>query len=166
MLRKEVGYLYEIIFWEILYSTNCNIWMDSSLRHAAFFEAMFKNIHLRFPFHRIALLNIKCETKIVFERAMKRAKITGRHVPESDIQQSIDEVPHSVDTLSDLADVVAHIDNSFDAATHQTPKLLQIICNDTRNNSTKPAVVDDPTWSTFKDVWNGNSLFTTTNSKL
>lgn len=153
MLRTEVGFLCEIIVWEILFSTNICLWFDTSLRHGVFFENMFNNIHLRFPSYKIALLNIQCDPKIVFERARKRIQITGRHVPESDIQQSIDQVPKSMQLLKDLADVVIHIDNSFDSTFHKTPNLLQIQWNNIKNNSKPPIIIDNPSWNLFNDVW-------------
>ncbi len=129
--------------------------MDSSLQHSQFFLKMFSNIHLRFPSHRIGLVNVQCDGDIVFERARKRAKITGRVVPESDIQQSIDAVPESIKVLKDLADVVVHIDNSFDSAFHKTPNLMQIQWNDRSANANKPVVVDNPSWNLFHDIWTG-----------
>ena len=69
MLRTEAGFLCEVITWEILYSTNICVWMDSSLRQGKFFKSMFNNIYLRFPSYKIAIINIHCDTKIVFERA-------------------------------------------------------------------------------------------------
>ena len=166
MLRTEVGYLCEVIIWEILHSTEICLWMDSSLRHSQFFLAMFEDIHSRFPSHRIGLVNVECDTKTVFERAIKRAKVSGRFVPESDIQQSIDEVPASILALKDTADVVVHIDNSFDSALQKTPNLLQIQWND-RKLSSKPIIIDNPSWTLFHDVWTGKFLQSLSqNSKL
>eukprot|EP00485_Elphidium_margaritaceum_P001344 CAMPEP_0202701618 /NCGR_PEP_ID=MMETSP1385-20130828/14695_1 /ASSEMBLY_ACC=CAM_ASM_000861 /TAXON_ID=933848 /ORGANISM="Elphidium margaritaceum" /LENGTH=340 /DNA_ID=CAMNT_0049359073 /DNA_START=56 /DNA_END=1078 /DNA_ORIENTATION=- len=166
MLRTEVGYLCEIIIWELLSSSHVSIWMDSSLRHGSFFEGMFKNINMRFPAYKIALLNVVCDPSTVFERAIQRTQITGRHVPESDIQQSIDEVPRSVQTLSTLADVVIHIDNSFDSNLQSTPNVLQLQCNDRQRNN-KPVVVDKPSWTMLNDIWNGKlSQQITQHSKL
>ena len=167
MLRTEAGYLCEIVIWEILHSTQVCLWMDSSLRHSSFFHTMFTNIHLRFPSHRIALVNVQCDSDIVFERAKKRAKTTGRVVPESDIQQSIDAVPDSVAMLTDLADVVVHIDNSFDSAFHKTPNLLQIQWNDRKVNRSKAIVLDNPSWNLFHDIWTGKGPPSSSqNSKL
>jgi len=157
MLRTEAGYLCEVVIWEILHSTNVCLWLDSSLRHSAFFVQMFNNIHSRFPSHRIGLINVQCDSDIVFERAKKRAKTTGRVVPESDIQQSIEAVPASIELLKDLADVVVHIDNSFDSAFHKTPNLIQIQWNDRSDNATKPVVLDHPSWNVFHDIWTGKS---------
>ena len=155
MLRTEAGYLNEIVIWEILHSTNVCLWMDSSLQHSQFFLNMFTKIHQRFPSHRIGIVNVQCDRDIVFERAKKRAKSTGRVVPESDIQHSIDAVPESIEVLKDLANVVVHIDNSFDTAFHKTPNLMQIQWNDRRANANKPVVVDHPSWNLFHDIWTG-----------
>eukprot|EP01084_Bolivina_argentea_P242166 406341_1 len=156
MLRTEVGYLCEIIIWEILYSANVCLWFDTSLRHKQFFEEMVGNIYLRLPQYKIAMIHIDCDKKIVFERAKKRAKITGRIVPESDIQASIDQVPKSINCLKNRVDCLIHIDNSFDSTFHKTPNLVQIQLNKKNDdNINTPIIIDNPSWDIFYDIWTG-----------
>ncbi|CAM9527993.1 unnamed protein product, partial [Choristocarpus tenellus] len=58
---------------------------------------------------RIAILYVFAGRDQVLERAKQRAKITGRHVPVEEIEDSLLRVPKTVERLRPKADFVAYI---------------------------------------------------------
>ena len=76
--------------------------------------------HRHPPRHPIANPLVTPSPQIVFERARQRALVTGRHVPESEILDSMERVPRSIELLAPLASFVATIDNSMG-----TPRLVR-----------------------------------------
>lgn len=171
LMREEVGYLCEIIVWQILQLQVC-IWFDSSLMHQSFFEGMFSRIHLEYPdIYRIALFHIHAysNSKIIFERAAKRSLVTNRIVPQSDIQRSIEQVPISVNNLRSFVDCIIDIDNESNEV---NAKLMKIQMNnfdfsgemDGLNGALleccKSTFIEHPTWKQFSDIFyssNGDS---------
>ena len=109
--RQESGLLCEIA-QEAAMRLNKHLWVDGSLRDSEWYTSVFEGIRQRYPAYRIAIIHVVADDDIVYERARKRAAATGRHVPESEILDSLRRVPAAVEKLSPLADFVATIDNS------------------------------------------------------
>ena len=65
LLRQEVGYLCEIIVWELLQTNKC-LWYDSSLRHGIFFKNLFNKINILYPNYKIGIINVKANDKTIF----------------------------------------------------------------------------------------------------
>eukprot|EP00992_Anisonema_acinus_P005541 TRINITY_DN18345_c0_g1_i1.p1 TRINITY_DN18345_c0_g1~~TRINITY_DN18345_c0_g1_i1.p1 ORF type:complete len:441 (+),score=71.15 TRINITY_DN18345_c0_g1_i1:62-1384(+) len=109
--RKESGYLVEIA-QEAAMEAAKNVWVDGSLRDADWYVKVFKDIRERFKGqYRIAILSVTAPKEVVLERARARELVTGRHVPETEILDSLARVPQSVERLAPLAAFIANITN-------------------------------------------------------
>jgi dihydroorotase len=72
-----------------------NVLVDGSLRNAHWYLEYFKNLRARFPTIKIAILHVTAKPESVLQRARNRAKVTGRHVPEETILESMRTIPVS-----------------------------------------------------------------------
>lgn len=88
-----------------------NVLLDSSMRDAGWFEKYFDYLHESFPSLKIAILCIDAERESIFARAKKRAKVTGRMVPEHVIIDALERVPETMAALRPKADFFATIRN-------------------------------------------------------
>lgn len=113
LCHKESGYLQELC-QEVALRSRQNIWVDGSLRDAAWFQIVFKDIRERFPHYRIAIIYVSASETLVRERIQKRQKETGRGVPEEMLLKSIAGSKNSVFELTKLCDYVAHVTNNKD----------------------------------------------------
>ena len=75
------------------------------------YETVFDDIHERHPLYRIAIFYVHCSEEVVFERAERRAEVTGRHIPRAVVRESVEATRHSVRALAVKADYVATINN-------------------------------------------------------
>jgi len=99
-------------------------WVDGSLRDGQWYVAVFQKIECSHPLYQRAILHIKADDAIVYARARARAVATGRHVPDSEIADSLARVPRAVEMLTPYASFVAIIDNSS-----AVPTLLKWVDN-------------------------------------
>eukprot|EP00656_Telonema_subtile_P007241 TRINITY_DN13396_c0_g1_i2.p1 TRINITY_DN13396_c0_g1~~TRINITY_DN13396_c0_g1_i2.p1 ORF type:complete len:312 (-),score=67.94 TRINITY_DN13396_c0_g1_i2:148-1083(-) len=109
--RRESGYMVEIAQHAAM-DAKKNVWVDGSLRDGEWYSQVFDDIRARWPAYRIAILYVYADVDVIFERARKRAEETGREVPKSELMDSINRVPHSVDFLRKKADFTAYISNN------------------------------------------------------
>jgi hypothetical protein len=70
-----------------------NVLVDGSLRNAHWYLKYFKNLRAKFPIIKIAILYVTAQPETVLLRARNRAKVTGRHVPEETILESMSSIP-------------------------------------------------------------------------
>ncbi|ETO17420.1 hypothetical protein RFI_19902 [Reticulomyxa filosa] len=168
-LRQEAGYLCEIISWEIM-KHNCNLWYDSSFRYRDFFKTFIGSIRAEYgSVYKIALLSVRAQSNTIFERAKRRATVTYRHVPEEDIQASIDQVTTAISELSPLMDLVIEINNNEDAYINaeNQPKIVSLAWN--QNPPDHLTKIKNPTWDDFAQIWynsNGTNSSSPQQSKL
>ena len=127
--RHESGLCCEIAQERAMTLSN-HIWIDGSLRDGGWYVKVFEHIRSRFPRYRIAIIHVVADEAIVLERAMKRGELTGRHVPEEEIRDSMHRVPEAVAQLAPLAEFVATIDSSG-----EEPLLTQWVCNESRTRA-------------------------------
>jgi hypothetical protein len=59
-----------------------NVLVDSSLRDAKWYLTYYQNLRDKFPILKIAIINVTARLETVLARAAKRAKVTGRVVPD------------------------------------------------------------------------------------
>lgn len=109
--HMESGYLVEIAQEAALRQCK-HIWVDGSLRDGDWYRSEFQRIARDHPAYRIAIVHVVSRRQMVLERALGRAAVTGRHVPVSEIDDSIMRVPQSVKLLAPLTDFLALVDNS------------------------------------------------------
>lgn len=104
-----------IIFYKILILNGLNlkknVLVDGSLRDADWYLQYFNHLRFSFPKLKIAILSITASVETVFLRAAKRAKITGRIVPEKVLLDTINKIPKSLEKLVPQTDFYAHISN-------------------------------------------------------
>lgn len=97
-----------------------NIWVDGSLRDGEWYRSVFAGIRTSHSHYQIAIIQISATEGAIWERVRKRAEQTGRHVPESEVLDSLRRVPETVELLAPYSAFVATIDN-----TEETPKLVE-----------------------------------------
>lgn len=108
--QKEVGLICEIATL-VAMAEGQHVLLDGSLRNAQWYKHYFSYLRRSNPRCKLATLHIVASKATIMERARKRGERTGRVIPYEDLQQSIREVPKSVDELSPLVDYVATIRN-------------------------------------------------------
>lgn len=118
LTQKEVGYISEVLTIDALQKGR-NVLVDGSLRNAHWYLKYFDNLRDIFPILRIAIINVSAHTDTVLARALKRAEVTGRIVPETVILETINALPQSLEILRPKSDYFAHISNE----NHQDPSL-------------------------------------------
>lgn len=111
--RRESGYLLEIA-QEYALRDRRHVWIDGSLRDGDWYRAEFARIRHTYPEYKIAIVHVVATRTSVLQRVESRAVITGRHVPISEIDDSIARVPRSVKQLREFLDFLAVVDNSSD----------------------------------------------------
>ena len=109
--RNESGLCCEVA-QEAAMRMSKHVWVDGSLRDGAWYRSVFEAIRRRHPSYSIAIFHIVVREEEVFARAEKRAKAEGRHVPHSEIRDSLQRVPEAVEMLTPFCQFVATIDNS------------------------------------------------------
>jgi dephospho-CoA kinase len=82
------------------------VWIDGSLRQWQWYSKVFDSIHEQHPLYRIAIFYVYCDEHLVYERAERRAQVTGRHIPREILKESIEETRQSVRQLTPKADYV------------------------------------------------------------
>lgn len=114
MTQREVGYISEVLTM-IALEKGKNAIVDSSMRDAAWFAKYFDCLHQKFPKLKIAILSIEANSASIFRRASRRAKVTGRLVPEKVILDALERVPKTVEYLRPRVDFFARVRNEDDA---------------------------------------------------
>jgi len=121
MTRRESGYLVEIA-QHIALNSHKNVWVDGSLRDYDWYSKVFDMLREKWPMYRIAILYVYADKEVVMARAKMRAEDTGREVPTTELLDSIEKVPLSVNFLSPKADFTAYISNNPSSA---EPRLVK-----------------------------------------
>eukprot|EP00547_Thalassionema_nitzschioides_P002208 CAMPEP_0194216154 /NCGR_PEP_ID=MMETSP0156-20130528/18425_1 /TAXON_ID=33649 /ORGANISM="Thalassionema nitzschioides, Strain L26-B" /LENGTH=361 /DNA_ID=CAMNT_0038944853 /DNA_START=54 /DNA_END=1140 /DNA_ORIENTATION=- len=112
LTRKEAGLLAEILTL-VAIEKGYNVLQDGSLRNAEWYQNYFQELRKKYPDGlKLGILHVTATPEVVYERAARRAKKTGRVVPAETLELSIQQVPRSVSVLRPLADFYAHIDNA------------------------------------------------------
>uniref|UniRef100_A0A6U4UCS5 Uncharacterized protein n=1 Tax=Hemiselmis andersenii TaxID=464988 RepID=A0A6U4UCS5_HEMAN len=111
--HRECGYCVEIA-QEVALRASKNIWVDGSLRDHEWYRGVIDDIRERYPHYRIGIIYVYASEATVFGRAQRREKLTGRHVPEGELRNSLEATPRAVRALSPKTDFVAWISNEGD----------------------------------------------------
>eukprot|EP01063_Lacrimia_lanifica_P013622 TRINITY_DN20257_c0_g1_i1.p1 TRINITY_DN20257_c0_g1~~TRINITY_DN20257_c0_g1_i1.p1 ORF type:complete len:300 (+),score=98.48 TRINITY_DN20257_c0_g1_i1:60-959(+) len=110
MCHRESGYIVELATLAAL-AAGVNVWVDGSLRDAAWYEPYFASLRAKYPLYRIAILHVIAPLAAILQRAARRGRATHRVVPEAEIKDSFARVPATVAALQRHCDFVAHISN-------------------------------------------------------
>jgi predicted kinase len=111
--RKESGFIVEILT-EAALREGKNVLVDGSLRDHEWYTLYIARLRASYPNLRIAILHISAPPEVVYARARRRGDETGRYVPETLLQETLESVPRSVSILSPLVDYVAEFVNDSD----------------------------------------------------
>jgi predicted kinase len=131
LTRKEAGLVTELLTLAAL-QQGYNVLVDGSLRDAAWYQAYFERLRQDYPDINIGILHVTAPPELVYQRAAKRAQQTGRVVPMSTLNTSMEQVPTSVALLRDSTDFCAEIFNGDGELKLDTPNM---------------------TWKDFREAW-------------
>ena len=109
--RRESGYMLEIA-QEAALRERRHVWVDGSLRDGEWYQSEFARLRREHPDYSIAIVHVVATRQAVLERVKRRAAVTGRHVPEAEIDDSLVRVPPAVRLLAPRVDFLAVVDNS------------------------------------------------------
>mmetsp|Transcript_45570 Transcript_45570/g.114255 ORF Transcript_45570/g.114255 Transcript_45570/m.114255 type:complete len:424 (+) Transcript_45570:573-1844(+) len=121
--HRECGYCVEIA-QEVALRASKNVWVDGSLRDSQWYSHVIQDIRARYPHYRIGIIYVYASEATVIARANKREALTGRHVPEGELRNSLEATPRAVKELSPLSDFVAWIANEGEDKT--APKFTKM----------------------------------------
>jgi len=113
LTHLEASYVVELGLYETLRRRNCAV-IDGSLQDWQWHAALFKRIRASYPHYRLAILHVTANRTVVHDRAIRRAKKTGRVVPPQLLDSVMDKVPVSVRALTPVVDFVVEVDNTGD----------------------------------------------------
>jgi len=113
-LHRESTQMSDVLFEHAL-RRGLPILIDGSLRDVDWYKQLFHRIREEYPTYRIGILHVTADPDVIRKRAVERAKYSnGRVVPKELIEESIEQVPKSVEELSQYADAVHVIANNDD----------------------------------------------------
>jgi hypothetical protein len=115
LTHHESGFICEIIEREAMLAGK-NVLVDGSLRNYEWYRDALLSHRRAFPAYRIGILLITASEERVYARAARRAQVTGRDIPRSVLQDSVQRAPAAYRTLAPLADYAAVIVNDTDSA--------------------------------------------------
>jgi len=110
MTQKEVGYMAEILSLYAL-RAHKHVLVDGSLRNAEWYKQYINSLRNDYPELNIAIMHILAPPATVFSRCRRREAVTGRHVPDELVQESMDQLPVSISKLAPFVDTVITFEN-------------------------------------------------------
>ena len=120
-VHRESTQMADVLLEHALYH-GLSALVDGSLRDVDFYGDLIDRIRKEFPDYQLGIIHVTASPDIIRSRAESRAKKTGRAVPEKLLQESIEQVPKSVDKLSTKVDVTFTIRNEEDQPLELIPK--------------------------------------------
>jgi hypothetical protein len=123
--------------------------VDGSLRDVDYYRSLMDRIRTEFPEYQLAILHVTASAEIIRSRAEMRAKTTGRAVPEDLLEESIAQVPKSVEALAPHVDITFTISNEDD----QPIQLVDSKIGTSHSNNNNNRVMN---WRQFRDTWWSN----------
>lgn len=108
--QKEAGLICEVATL-VAMGKHRHVLLDGSLRNASWYRQYFSYLRSIHPQYKLSILHVVASAETIFERARKRGERTGRVIPRDALEQSMREVPRSVDELEPLVDYVVTIEN-------------------------------------------------------
>ena len=112
ILHSEACTIHEIMFRSAI-AEGRNVIIDGSLRDGSFFLPLVKEWK-RTTQYEITIVHVIASLATCIRRAEKRARITGRIIPEESIRTSLQQCPKSVELLRPFVHHVVEIHNEMD----------------------------------------------------
>jgi hypothetical protein len=110
-VHRESTQMSDVLF-EYALLNEIPLLVDGSLRDVNYYQTLFDRIREKHPQYRIAIIHVIADRDLIHERAKERAKRTGRTVPKDLLNESIEQVPRSVEILSKKVDALHVISNN------------------------------------------------------
>jgi hypothetical protein len=110
-LHRESTQMSDVLFEHALLN-EIPLFVDGSLRDVDYYQTLFDRIREIHSQYRIAIIHVVADRDVIHERAKERAKRTGRVVPKDLLNESIEQVPRSVEILSKKVDALHVISNN------------------------------------------------------
>jgi predicted kinase len=129
--RKEAGFLSEILTLAAL-DKGHNVLVDGSLRDSSWYQSYFRRLRRDYAPVKIGILHITAPPGVIYARAASRALETGRVVPRATLEESMHQVPLSVEQLAPVTDFYAQLHNSEESLKIETPGV---------------------SWKSFREAW-------------
>lgn len=146
LLHGESTQMADILFQHALASSS-DMLVDGSLRDVEWYTDLISNkLRKNYPNYRIAILHVTAKDDTIRERARQRAKASGRAVPAELLEQSIVQVPNSVQHLAPLVDVTYTISNNEG----EPMQLLEVIRSENDYESNDTSMLS---WNDFAQSW-------------
>jgi hypothetical protein len=139
--RKEAGLIAEILT-QVALNLGLNVLVDGSLRDAHWYENYFAELRRSHGGQglRIGILHVTAPREAIFQRAQMRSEMTRRVVPQHTLEETLRQVPWSVEILAPQADFFAELHN----APHADDIQLVRMFHDRLNGND---------WEAFQKVW-------------
>jgi Zeta toxin len=170
LLHAESAIMADVLFEHAL-SYSYDTMVDGSLRNVSYYQQLLLRIRRDYAHYRIAIIHVTAAPATIRRRALLRS---GRTVPTALVDESIRQVPNSVDALTPLVDavhVIRNDDNNDDDSSGtrrrrrlQLEKSILLIRQRedvTAEMSTPTAAtmveIKNPSWETFARSWQEES---------
>lgn len=135
LLHGESTQMADILFYHAL-DNHRDVLVDGSLRDVDWYSSLIQEtIREKYPDYRIAIVHVTARDETIRQRAKDRAKTSGRTVPTDLLEDSIKQVPKSVEALTSLVDKVFTI----------------------ANNDNEPIKLVEGDWGGFSATWEHSS---------
>ena len=157
-LHRESTQMSDVLFEHSLMKHR-NVLVDGSLRDTDWYQTLFERIRKEFPHYLLCILYVSASTETIKDRAHQRAAMTDRTVPDDLLQESIEQVPRSVETLSPLTDYTFEItnDDGQPMTLRQWPSKnhgrKEDGGDDDNNNNNNDNRKSEPSWKEFGQIW-------------
>jgi hypothetical protein len=109
LTHKEAGMICELI-WMAALENHQSVIIDSSLRDLAWWRQVIASVRAGYPSYDIGLLHVVADALVVFKRAAKRGRATGRIIPFDTLISSMRQTPVSVRALRGSVDFFLRYD--------------------------------------------------------
>lgn len=156
--QKEVGYLAEILTLYALQQGK-NVLVDGSLRDSEWYRKYIQALRAQYNLIKVAILHVTASEKTILARCKKREAVTGRHVPESVIRDTMRQLPCSIYALAPYVDTVVTIENEDSeknadgSVTHSLPNFIDSVAvKYYQNNTTLCGSHSDSNMDTVSNV--------------
>jgi Zeta toxin len=169
LLHAESAIMADVLFEHAL-SYSYDTMVDGSLRNVSYYQQLLSRIRHDYAHYRIAIIHVTAAPETIRRRALLRS---GRTVPTALVDESIRQVPNSVQALTPLVDavhVIRNDDNDDDSSgTRRRRRRLQLEKSvllirqreDVTGKMSIPAAtmveIKNPSWETFARSWQEES---------
>lgn len=111
LTQKEAGYIAELLILAALDSGR-NVLVDGTLKDWEWYLNYFQHLREQYPSIKIAILHVDAPKDVIVQRVQERGERMGRVVPMDKLQQTLDQVPKSMEKLRHAVDFFCTLNNA------------------------------------------------------